>query len=499
MRVEFDWYALVPVLAPAIGALLVLLLDALMPRARAVHLGAALVTLGAGAAAAGHSAWTRAEQYSLCLEAPDGACLYGTTPMSSVLQAAALVAAAVVVLMLIGDRWRRPGSGGGAVAGDELVGGPAVAAALVLAATTGATGVVGAQDLGTWLVTLELATLPMIALVALSASRRSVHGALTLLVTSVLSFALLALGVALWLVATGASTFASSGVRDAWASDDHRLVLVTAVLVLLAGVGFKLSLIPFHAWTPVTYASAAVPITLALATISKIAGLGALITVVRAFSSVTQDRGLSVVIVALCTVALVSMLVGAVIALRQVDPVRLLAWSAIGQAGWVVLPLAAVSAAGVEAAAGYLTAYVIATTVAFVVVHLVHGPVPAGAPERSRQLLHTGGLARHHGWLGGLLILALASLAGLPPGVVGLVAKIVALQPVVAAGWWPVAVIAVVGAVLGVAVYVRWIAIILGAGRSGQPLQRLVGSRTALVLAGTALVVTSVVPALVFR
>lgn len=493
MRVSFDWLVLAPVLAPVLGALLVLVLDAIAPRLRALHLGVALTTLGAGAAAAGQAAWSRETVRSLCMAAPDGACLYATTTMASVLQVAALVSAAVVVLMLLGDRLRGSGPG------DAVIGGPAVTVALVLVATSGATGVVAAQDLGTWLVTLELATLPMVALVALSATRRAAHGALTLLVTSVLSFALLALGVALWVVATGASTFASSGVRDAWASDDHRLVLITAVLVLLAGLGFKLSLIPFHAWTPVTYTSAAVPVTLALATISKIAGLGALITVVRAFATVPQDRGLSAVVVVLAAIALVSMLLGNLVALRQVDPVRLLAWSAVGQAGWVVLPLAAVTVAGTDAAAGYLVAYVIATAVAFVVVHLVHGPTPAGDPERSRQLLHTGSLARHHLWLGGLLLLALLSLAGLPPGIIGLVAKVAALQPVVAAGLWPVAVVAVIGAVLGVAVYLRWVAIILGAGRSGGPLVPMTGSRVALVLAGVALVVTSVLPALVFR
>lgn len=493
MRVSIDWLALVPVLAPAVAALVVLLVDAVVPRARTVHLGVVLVALGMGIAAAAPGAWSRETVRTLCMEAPDGACLYGAAPMAAVLQIAALGAAAVVVLMLLGDRWGNRGPR------DALVGGPAVTAALVLASTAGATGVVAAQDIGTWLVTLELATLPMVALVALAAGRRAIHGSLTLLVTSVLSFALLALGAALWVVATGHSTFASSGVRDAWASDDHRLVLVTAVLVILAGVGFKLSLVPFHTWTPVTYASAATPVTLALATISKIAGLGALVVVVRAFSSVTQDRGLSAVVLALGGVALISMLVGNLVALRQVDPVRLLAWSAIGQAGWVVLPLVALDARGADAAAGYLVAYVIATTVAFVVVHLAHGPEAAGTPPRSRQLLHTGGLLRHHLWLGGLLILALVSLAGLPPGVIGLIAKIVALQPVVAAGLWPLAVVAVIGAALGVAVYLRWIAIVLGAGRTTRPLPRLIGSTTGLTLAGVALIATSVLPALVFR
>ena len=497
MRVTVDWFALTPVLAPALGALLVLALDAVVPRARLAHLGVGLVALGAGAAVAGFGATRSEPLWSLCLEAPDGACLYGAGAMASVLQLCALVAAAVVLLMLIGDAW--PARDSNAVSRDALRGGPAVAAALVLAATAGANAVVAAQDLGAWLVALELATLPLIALVALAASREAIHGALTLLVTSVLSFSLLALGVALWVVATGSSTFATSGVRDAWSAPEQRLVLVTAVIVLLAGLGFKLSLVPFHAWTPTTYAGAAVPVTLTIATVSKIAALGAVITVVRSLASVVQEPAATAVVTAIAGVALLSMLLGNLIALRQVDPVRLLAWSAVGQAGWVVLPLAALTAAGADAAAGYLAAYVIATTVAFVVVHLVHGPVAAGAPQRARELLHTGGLARNHLVLGSLLVLALLALAGLPPGVIGLIAKVAALQPVVAAGLWPVAVVAVVGAVLGVAVYLRWVMILLGPGRSTGPLQRMPGSRLALLIAGAALVVTSVLPALVFR
>ncbi len=487
MRVTIEWLTLLPVLAPALGALLVLVIDAVAPRARLVHLGAVLVTVGCGIGLALWVTSTGETVRTLCLDDPDGACLYAVGPTASILQIAALASAAVVVLMLLGDRV------------ESLAGGPAVAAALVLAATAGATGVVAAQDLGTWLITLELATLPMIALVALAGRRSSVHGALTLLVTSVLSFALLALGVALWVIATGSSVFAHLEGGEAWATGAHGLVLIAAVLVIVAGLGFKLSLVPFHAWTPVTYSSAVTPITLALATISKIAALGALITVVRAFSERVLDPSPVGVVLALALVALVSMLLGNLVALRQVDPVRLLAWSAVGQAGWVVLPLVALGPAGSDAASGYTVAYVIATTVAFIVVHLVHGPLGAGEPERARELSHTGGLVRNHLWLGGLLVLALLSLAGLPPGIIGLVAKVAALQPVVAAGLWPLAVVAVVGAVLGVAVYLRWVAILLGIGRSTRPLQVMPGSRLALALAGAALVATSMLPALVFR
>ncbi|HHU09100.1 MAG TPA: hypothetical protein GXZ60_03660 [Intrasporangiaceae bacterium] len=495
MRVTVDWFALAPVLAPALGALLVLVIDAVAPKARLVHLGATLVALGAGVGVAGWGAAHSEPLRSLCVgSGSDGACLYAVGPMGAILQICVLAAAAVVVLMLLADRGPAE-----APAAEPLRGGPAVAAALVLAATSGAVTVVGAVDVGAWLVGLELATLPLIALVALAARKDAVHGALTLLVTSVLSFALLALGVALWVIATGSSTFVTPGVRDAWGVPEQRLVLIVAALVLLAGLGFKLSLVPFHAWTPVTYASAATPVTLAIATISKVAALGALIGVVQGLAGIIQAPAPTAVVAALAAVALVSMLFGNVVALRQVDPVRLLAWSAVSQAGWVILPLVALTAAATDAAAGYLAAYVIAATTAFAVVHRVHGPVAAGAAAGPRELSHTGGLVRNHPWLGLVLILALISLAGLPPGVIGLIAKIVALQPVVAAGLWPVAVVAVVGAVLGVAVYLRWVAIILGAGRSTRPLQAMLGTRVGVLIAAAVLVVTSVLPALVFR
>src|SRR5690606_1416828 len=127
--------------------------------------------------------------------------------------------------------------------------------------------------------------------------------------------------------------------------------------VLLAGLGFKLSLVPFHAWTPVTYASAATPVALAIVTISKVAALGALLVVVRALAGLIQAPSPTATVAGVGAVALGSMLVGNVVALRQVDPVRLLAWSAVGQAGWVVLPLVALTASAADAAAGYLAAY----------------------------------------------------------------------------------------------------------------------------------------------
>jgi NADH-quinone oxidoreductase subunit N len=502
--VSFDVMALGPVLAPAVGALLVLVLDVVAPRLRRAHHVLGLVTLAVGCALAlpGALGVESAPVRSLCLPAPDGACFYEAGPLASALQLGALASAFVVLLMV----W--PGPGPEQPGTDPLRGGPAVLVALVLGATVGAAAVAAAHDLGSWLVALELATLPAIALVALRGTVRAGAGAVSLLTTSLVSFAMVALGAALWLVGTGEAVFSSGAVERARAADETWAVLLLGVLLLVGGLGFKLSLVPFHAWTPQAYAGSTEPVAAFLAATSKVAALAALVAVLRPLAVAGTP-----VLVAIGLVAALSMTLGNVLALVQDDPVRLLAWSTVAQAGWVVLPLATVAPGGLAASGGYLLAYVVATLVAFAVVVIVGhsaghpGGHPTGNPtarpgdvEGGRTLAAHRGLLRTRPLLGAVLGLALVSLAGLPPGVLGLVAKVVALQPVVAEGMWLLALVAVANAVLGVAVYLRWFAVLFQepevATAPVTPRHAPRGPLVALALTGTALVLTSLAPQL---
>lgn len=519
--VTLDWLVLAPVLLPGLGAVLVLLVDAIAPRLARLHYATGLVVLIAGLALAvpGALRTTAAPLRTLCLPAPDGACLYEAGPLASALQLGALGAALVVLLLAWpGGRLPRPDSGGperGGVGRHEapravkplvmtgggprevLRGGPAVLVALLLAATAGAAGVAGAHDLGSWLVCLELATLPAIALVALRGTRQAGSGSLALLTTSLISFAMVALGAALWLAATGEAVFAPGSADAALADEEARAVLLLSVLLLLGGLGFKMSLVPFHAWTPQAYAGGSEPVAAFLAGTSKVAALAALLVVLRPLAEAGGPF-----LVAIAVVAAASMTLGNVLALVQDDPVRLLAWSTVAQAGWVVLPLAAVATASAPASGGYLLAYVIATLLAFTVVAVV-GPAAADGTARPGITAYTG-LVRSRPLLGGALALALLSLAGLPPAVVGLVAKVVALQPVVEDGLWLLALIAVANAVLGIAVYMRWLAVLLrDPDATGDPATASVAAATvprpalaALALGLLVLVATSVMPQL---
>jgi NADH-quinone oxidoreductase subunit N len=277
---------------------------------------------------------------------------------------------------------------------------------------------------------------------------------------------------------------------------------VLAALTLLAGLGFKLSLIPFHAWTPPTFATAPLPITALLAATSKIAALAALLVVLTPFARVIEGTPRPHALAfGIGTLAAVSFLIGTVVAFRATDAVRLLAWSTIAQAGWVVLPLAALTASAHRAAAGYVLTYAAASLVAFAAVSAVRATTD-GEPGSRRELTAYKGLVRTHPHIGGPLVLALLVLAGLPPGILGLVAKVVALRPLLEAGLWPLAVVAVIGVVVGIAVYLRWIALLLAAP-DAQPQARPAvhaGPGALVVLAiGTALlIVASVVPQVLY-
>jgi NADH-quinone oxidoreductase subunit N len=178
--------------------------------------------------------------------------------------------------------------------------------------------------------------------------------------------------------------------------------------------------------------------------------------------------------------------------------VRLLAWSTVAQAGWVLLPLLGRGDAEtrIGSAAVYLLAYGTASAVAFAVVVLVTRHHVAGS---AHLLEDHRGLARREPVAALLLALALLSLAGLPPGVAGLVAKLAALAPVADAGTWWLAVGAAVNVALGLAYYLRWTALLVAAPAEGeQPVTWSVrpAEGAALGFSGVLLVAFSVVPGL---
>ncbi len=489
---RIDLLVAAPVLGPAVGAVLVLALDAVWPRRRTAVLGlgalALLVSLVASVVLRVRSA-SEGSLATVCVPGdpamsvtvPPGSelseCLLRVDGSGATLMALASAAGLAVLWLLLGipaDADDRPGE-------ERDDGGPGVDAALLLATVTGATVVAGAHDLGSWLVGLELATLPIVALAVLRGHLAD-SGAMHLITTSVTSFAIAVVGAGAWTLATGSIRLDEASAWSAVQGDQAPAVLTLGAVLLVAGVAFKLSLVPFHAWAPATYPRSGTVVALLLATVSSVAALGALVAVVRAATGVAE-----LLTPLLGALAVVSMLVGAVLALTATDPLRLMAWSGVTQAGWVV---AALAGGDIAAAVGYLAVYVVASAAVLAVVASL-------SSDGRRTLGQDRGLLRRRPVHAAVLGLGLLTLAGLPPGVAGLLAKIVVLRPLAAEGVWWVALPAVAAAVLGIAVYLRWLALVILPDEGPRAVEPVRRAGTAVSVAtGLLLVAATFVPVL---
>jgi NADH-quinone oxidoreductase subunit N len=489
-----DYAALAPALLPALGALAALVVDLVLPRRPGLVAGVALVSLLAGLVAlVPLREGTRA---TFCAPPQSGvvpACSYVADHLALSVQLVLLAGGAVVVLLTMAETALPPG---------ELQ-------MLLLASIAGAVTTAAARDLATLVVALELVSLPSFALVALRRDAVAGQAALTAFLTSVAATAVTVLGVAF--VYAGTGTLFLQRTAPALAEAGVRAPMVLAGLVLvLAAPSFKLAAVPFHAWAPDTYLGAPLPFAAYLSVVSKGAGLVALLAVtLGGFAPAASTWTVAVGVLAAAT-----LVVGNLGALRQQSVVRLLAWSSIAQAGYLVLPVAAGAVAGLggldglvaAASVAYLAAYAAMNLGAFAVVGAAAGP---GRRASRLRLQDLRGLARTRPLLGLPLVFFLACLAGLPPGIVGLVTKMRVLEPPVRGGTGWLALLAVVAAlatVVGLAYYLRFAMILLAApaaARAPEPARATVrprvagGTRWAVGLTLAVTVVLSLAPSLV--
>jgi NADH-quinone oxidoreductase subunit N len=430
---SIDLLALAPTLVVTAGALVALIAELVTRRGQvAVGVGLATVLLAVPLAVIASGDQT------LC-SGGDATCAYSVTPLSVALQLIVLVSTAVVLLMASSD------VADGRVPGGEFV-------FLLLCSASGAVLIPATNDLVTLIVALEVVSLPTFALVALRRGEpRAAEAALKVFVFSIASVAVSLYGIALLYGTTGSVSFDQLAAS---AQAGAPIPLAAAGLVmLLAVVAFKIAAVPFHAWAPDTYQGATVPVAAYLSVVSKAAGFSALLLITWTFAAWSEVWAPVVAVV-----AGVTMLGGNVLALRQRLAVRLLAWSSIAQAGYILVPLAAVAGSVAwgpdvtNAVVGYLVAYAAMNLGAFAVVAVV---------TRRTGVVEWGdyrGLARRSPGLAVALAFFLASLAGLPPGLIGLLVKVRVLVVPVGSGLWWLAAVMAVATVIGLAYYLAWAA-----------------------------------------
>ncbi|WP_158374788.1 NADH-quinone oxidoreductase subunit NuoN [Cellulosimicrobium cellulans] len=249
---------------------------------------------------------------------------------------------------------------------------------LVLFATGGMLIFPATGDLLTLFVALEVLSLPLYLLTGLSRRRRllSQEASMKYFLLGSFASALLLFGIALLYGFSGSLRYAeiAEAVRTVTGMDG---LLLAGSLLVLAGLLFKVGAVPFHSWTPDVYQGAPTPITGFMAACTKVAAFGAL---VRVFYTVVPDLRWDLEPV-MWTVAIATMAVGTVVALVQTDVKRVLAYSSIAHAGFVLTGVVALVQSGITAVLFYLLAYGAATVGAFGIVSLVRerGAVRSGA------------------------------------------------------------------------------------------------------------------------
>ena len=448
---DIDYLAVAAPLVVALTALAVLVLDAFLPAARRALRGWFAL---AGLVAAGALLLPLVDDPRRTFCVGGGgfslpACSYVVDDLTLVFQALVVVGAVVVVLLSLDT-----------VRDDRLPSGEYFF--LLLCSVSGALTLAASRDVLTLVVALEVVSLPAFALVALRRDDpRSGEAALKLFLVSVVSTAVMLFGLSLVYGVTGQVHLA----RIATALDvsaDREPVLLLGVTLALAGFGFKVAAVPFHFWAPDAYQGAPVPVAAYLSVVSKAAGfVGLALLLTQGFAPYADVWGPAVAVVAALT-----MTVGNLAALRQRHAVRLLAWSSVAQSGYMLVPLGAAAVGEVDdvlpATVAYVLAYSVMNLGAFSVVTLV------GRHRAANLLSDYRGLGRTEPLSAFALAFALACLAGLPPGLLGLFAKVVVFRAPVdhSAGW--LAVVMAVNVVIGLVYYLAWAASMYARSRPDQ-------------------------------
>ena len=424
-----DWTGLLPVLLPAAGALLLLMVRSLVPGRMMPAVLDAVWTFAVAAAGLVSVVvlWQREED----VEAFGGQLVMDRLAL---FVAAVVLGSVALVAPTLPRYCRRVG-----VAGAELC-------VLALLAAAGAVVMAGAADLIVLFLGLETMSIAAYVMAALNLRRiESLEAGLKYFVLGAFSTAFLLFGIALVYGATGTTNLDGIGAYlDAYIVLRDGMLLA-GLAMLLVGLGFKVAAAPFHAWAPDTYVGAPTPVTALMASAVKAAGFAALIRVfVEALGMRAGDWRPAVFALACATLA-----VGSVLAAVQSDTKRILAYSSISHAGFILVGVQAASDSGVAAVLFYLAAYAVIAVGSFTVVAVLSGQ------RDDRTGLDTlAGLGTRRPALAlGLTILLLAQ-AGVP-FTSGFVAKFSVVAAAVEARSYWLAIVAMVSAVVAAFAYLR--------------------------------------------
>ena len=305
---------------------------------------------------------------------------------------------------------------------------------LLVLSTIGAIYMAAARELLTAYIALELLSFSLYVLVSFAKfDSRSNEGGMKYMLLGAFASALFLYGLSLIYGSAGSTFYADIAAAYAGGTDGFELGLLMGLVLVLAGLGFKVAAVPFHMWTPDAYEGAPLPITAYLSATSKVAGFALLLRLFsNAFMPVLDDWAWMI-----AALAALTMVLGNLVALQQHNIKRLLAYSSIGQVGYMLMALAALSSATASALLLHMAGYVITNLAAFTCI------IAWNNLTGKEEIADFRGMAERAPLLAVGLAVALFSLSGMPL-FAGFFTKFILFQAVASEGFLWLAVIAVV-------------------------------------------------------
>jgi NADH-quinone oxidoreductase subunit N len=322
---------------------------------------------------------------------------------------------------------------------------------LLLGSIAGMVVLAAANNLITLFIGLELLSIPLYVLCATELRKRtSLEAGLKYLVIGSVGSATLLYGLAMIYGATGFMRFDRifEATADGTVSATDPLLL-TGIALAATGLAFKASVAPFHQWTPDVYQGAPTPITTFMAVATKAAAFAIFLRLFVGALGLSQlEWG-----PALAALATVTILIGNVGAIAQRSLKRMLAWSSVAQAGYLLAGVVVATELGVRAVAFYLAVYLIMNVAAFAVV-----VARERVSERGDDLASFEGLGTSEPWLAWPMTIAMLSLAGFP-ATAGFIGKFYLIDAAVSGDYTWLGIVIVVGSVVSLAYYLRVVAV----------------------------------------
>ncbi|MET7348865.1 NADH-quinone oxidoreductase subunit N [Streptomyces mirabilis] len=484
-----DWLAIAPPTLAAVVGLVVLVADLFIGEEKKAVLGWVSVA-GLAASALLLLPLRDGDRATFCLTGDAHACSYTADRFTLVIQFLVLGGALLAALLSVtalkdankdlpeGEFWF-----------------------LLLSSAAGAALLPASRDLATLIVVLEVASLPAFALVGIKrGDKKSSEAALKFFLSSVTATAVSLMGVSFIYATTGSLYLTQIADKIQHVDGQFHTLAQAGVVLTLVGFAFKTAAVPFHFWVPDTYVGAPLPIAAYLSVVGKAVGFSGLILVtVVALPSYGDVWG-----PALAVLAALTMTVGNVGALRQqatraYSAVRLLAWSSVGQAGYLLVPIASAAYSkdadkAIGSTVAYALMYAVVNLGAFAVAALVARTSPLNRISDYRGLYARSPLSA--------LILGffLLCLAGLPPGIIGLFAKVTVFAAAVDAGLGWLAVVMAVNVVIALFYYLQWTTLLFRAPEGESEKHRVPAPLTAAIALTAVLgIALSGAPQLVLR